>query len=107
MNWTSDLGEIVNFYKFYKENMDFWNISPELMKVVQYEDLVNNFDGITGEIQDFLNLEKQDLSYFYQSRIKTTTEDNLAINKKIYNSSVNKWKNYERYLSEVTSYLNN
>jgi tetratricopeptide (TPR) repeat protein len=96
MNWTSDLSEIVNFYKFYKENMDFWKISPEIMKTVKYEDLVNNFKTVTGDIQDFLKLDKQDLSYFYQSRIKTTTEDNISINKKIYNTSIDKWKNYEK-----------
>lgn len=104
MNWTSDLSEIVNFYKFYKENMDFWKISPDVMKTVKYEDLVTDFEGVTGDIQNFLNLEKEDLSYFYQSRVKTTTEDNLAINKKIYDTSIGKWKNYERYLSEIISY---
>lgn len=103
MNWTSDLGEIVNFYRFYKDNMEFWKIPSDTMKVVKYEELVTDFDRVSGELQDFLELERQDLGYFYQSRIKVTTEDRLAINRKIYDTSVGKWKHYERYLSEIIS----
>ena len=104
MNWSSDLSEIVNYYKFYKDNMDFWKIPSNIIKKIKYEDLVNNFDKITNEIQEFLQLEKQDLSFFNQSRIKTTTEDNISINKKIYNTSIDKWKNYEKYISELITY---
>ena len=101
MNWTNDLSEIVNFYKFHNENMKYWDIPENIMKSIKYEDLVKNFSLVTHDLEKFLDIDKQDLDFFYQKREKVTSEDNISLNKKINTDLVDDWKNYERYICEI------
>ena len=89
--------------------MNYWrNLLPNFIFNIKYENLISNPEG---EIRNLLKVCKLDwnkdcLNFHNNKRIIKTASDVQARNK-IYNSSVNSWKNYENHLKKYFEKLNN
>ena len=78
---------------------------------IKYEDVVSNFDKSINNLLSFLNLEWEDkVKKFYETASKRgiiSTPSFNQVNQKIYNKSVNRWKNYNKKFLKIEYSLNN
>jgi len=78
---------------------------------IKYEDVVSNFDKSIKDLLSFLNLEWEDnVKKFYETASKRgiiSTPSFNQVNQKIYNKSVNRWKNYNKKFLKIEYSLNN
>ena len=109
VTFAYDLNETVEYYNLYHNLMDYWNkILPNFIFNIKYENLISNPED---EIRNLLNVcdldwNKDCLNFHNNKRIIKTASDVQARNK-IYNSSVNSWKNYDKYIKKYFLKLNN
>ena len=75
----------------------------------KYEDLVNDFDDHILKILDFLGLGWDENIKNYRNtaykRGKINTPSSSQVIQPIYKSSIEKWKNYEKYFNNSNKYL--
>ena len=94
-------------YKLYEKLMRHWHcVMPNAILDVQYEDVINNFEGEVRKIVEFCGLEWNEACLkFYETdrRIQTASRDQVI--KPIYSSSLNRWKRYEKHLQQLKSIL--
>ena len=109
INYSYELTRIVDYYNLYSDLMSYWNdLLPNFIFNIKYENLISNPED---EIRNLLNAcdlhwNKDCLNFHNNKRIIKTASDVQARNK-IYNSSVNSWKNYEKYIEKYFLKLNN
>ena len=109
INYSYELTKIVDYYNLYSGLMNYWNnLLPNFIFNIKYENLISNPED---EIRNLLNVcdldwNKDCLNFHNNKRIIKTASDVQARNK-IYNSSVNSWKNYEKHLKKYFLKLNN
>ena len=102
VNFAYDMNEIVQYYNLYKDLMDYWNnLLPGHVYNIKYENLINNTETEIRNLLKNCDLEWNDqcLKFYNNKRVIKTASDIQARNK-IYTSSVDSWKNYEKYLKE-------
>tara|TARA_Y100000590_G_scaffold291440_1_gene328183 strand:- start:568 stop:2181 length:1614 start_codon:yes stop_codon:yes gene_type:complete len=95
---------LMNLWIQYKTNLTVNYLA------VKYEDIVLNFDESVRKIFNFLEVPWSDNVYkFYKTAEKRnliSTPSYDQVNKPIYSSSIGKWKNYEKKMSNVIPILN-
>ena len=108
-----------NFYNlkdastFYNDVMMLWTHYEKQLNLnfhkIKYEDTVNNFDLSISNLLKFLNLEWSDkLRGFYKTAEKRgiiNTPSYNQINQPLYNKSIGRWKNYEKYFEGIEPFL--
>ena len=81
--------------------MNYWNnLIPNTIINVKYEDIINNPESEIKNLIKACDLEWNDqcLKFYNNSRPIKTASDTQA-RKKIYKTSVDSWKNYEKNLN--------
>mgnify|MGYP001162588284 FL=1 len=84
--------------------MTLWLKYSELFSssihTIKYEDVVNNFDKMIGDLLNFLNLEWSDNVREFHKTAKQrgiiSTPSYNQVNMPLYKNSINRWKNYEK-----------
>lgn len=114
--YMTDLGEpppefshrkkhIVAVYRDYRRRMSHWQTTmPEgSIFTVHYEDLVAEQEAWTRKMIEFCGLDWDDgcLS-FYKGARRINTPSMLQARQPIYNTSIEKWRNYEPWLGEFS-----
>ena len=102
LNFAYDLDEILGFYHMYKGLMDYWKtLLPDFIFDIQYEKIIKNPEKeIRNLIKECrLSWDNKCLKFYENKRPIKTASDTQA-RKKLYNSSINMWKNYEMYLKD-------
>ena len=102
-----DLQTLGAYYTQYERLMDHWqHINPKQILNIKYEDLINDQENITKNLIDFLDLpwEKSCLHYYENERSVRTASD-FQVRQPIYSSSIDRWKNYEQFLSPLMAGL--
>jgi len=102
MNWTNDLMSIVNYIKFNKELLDYWDIPASDTHTVNYEELVKDPQNTVDSICDFLKEPKHKIDFVHQQKRNYNTENIAKLKMKIHTDSIDRYKNYERYASELS-----
>ena len=92
MNWTTNMMSIINYIKFNDELLSVWNIPEDDIITVKYEELVNNPNQVMGSVFDFLGVDKCQVDFAYQQNRYYRTENISKLKKKIYTTSVGKFK---------------
>jgi len=105
--WSYNLRELGRYYKRYWRLMQHWEETlPGVMFEMRYEDTVADVEGQARAVIDFLGLEWTDSCLkFYETDRPVKTASASQVRKPIYNTSVNRWKKYEKYLAPLLEEL--
>ncbi|MFT6310021.1 MAG: tetratricopeptide (TPR) repeat protein [Porticoccus sp.] len=99
-----NLAELGRYYCNYDRMMKHWHkvIPSDNFMEIQYEDLVANTAQKTRELISFVNLEWDDVCLNFQDNKRAVRTASIAqVRKPIYQSSVAKWKRYEKHLGPL------
>ena len=82
--------------------MNFWNkLIPDFILNLKYEDLIKDTKKEVKKLLNFCELPWDDNCLeFYKNKRPIKTASDTQVRSKIYNTSVNKWKKYEKYLKK-------
>ena len=102
ITFASDLAETVEYYNLYTDLMNFWNnLIPNFILNLKYEDLINDTQKEVKNLLNFCDLSwENNCLEFYKNKRPIKTASDTQVRNKIYNSSVDKWKKYERFLEK-------
>ena len=99
--FSYDLKETVAYYNLYCDLMKFWSdLLPNFIFNIKYEDLIIDTEDISRKLLSFcgLNWEEKCLN-FHENKRPIKTASDTQVRSKIYNSSINMWKRYEKHLN--------
>lgn len=101
------LGSASHFYRQYRRLMDHWKSVLDLpILEVCYETLVGNMEAETRRLLTFLDLEWDERCLrFYENKRPVSTSSRQQVRQPLYASSIGRWKNYRRHLSELDPWL--
>ena len=100
LNFAYDIDEIVSYYNFYFNLMNHWKkILPNFIYDINYENLINKNESEIKNLLEFCKLDwDQNCIKFYNNKRTIKTASDVQVRKKIYNSSINYWKNFKNNL---------
>jgi tetratricopeptide (TPR) repeat protein len=107
MNYTYDFNDLAIFYKAYDDLMKFWkgDINNTVFDLV-YEDLINDKVTQTKKLLKFCNLDwDENCLNFHKNKKSVSTASLAQVRQPIYNTSVEKWKNYAEEIGELKKLL--
>ncbi len=108
VEYAYDLNEIVEYYNLYNDLMKYWNnVLPNFIYNIRYENLIFDTELQIKNLINFCNLKWTDacLNFYNNIRPIRTASDTQA-RSKIYNTSIDSWKHYEKYLNKYFTLLN-
>ena len=87
--------------------MNHWkNTLPKFIFEIEYEEIINNPKREIRTLLESCNLNwDENCLKFYNNKRLVKTASDVQIRKKIYTSSVNIWKNYEKHLKKIFEIL--
>ena len=105
--FSYDQREMANRYIAYMKLMDHWDsVLPGRIISVQYEDLVQDTEGVTRNLIERLGLEWQDACLdFTANEQASMTASATQVRQPIYKTSVEKWRQYEDRLTVLKETL--
>ena len=101
--YTQDIHEFRLVYKEYQRIMSHWhNLFDDIFEV-PYESLATNLEPTLRNLFEVLDIPFEDecIRFFESERIAQTPSID-QVRKPIYSSSVGRWENYEKFLSDLT-----
>jgi tetratricopeptide (TPR) repeat protein len=106
--FTYDLTELGEYYLQYQRLMDHWHeVMPGTVLDVEYEEVVGDLETQVRRILDYCGLPFEEACLdFHQTERSVKTASSEQVRQPIYSGSVNFWKNYAPYLSELIKVLN-
>jgi tetratricopeptide (TPR) repeat protein len=106
-DYAWDLGHIADRYIDYHRLMDHWrDLFPDAIFEVHYDKMINDFDVHARQLVDFCGLQwEDDCAKFYENRRDVKTASNWQVRQPIYNSSLARWKNYEKHINQLVERL--
>ena len=112
-NAMSNFRSIESASKIYDLTMKMWIDYKSKLKMnfitSKYEDLIDGFDTHISGILDFLEVNWDENIKNYRDtalkREKINTPSSSQVVQPLYKSSINKWKNYEKYFKNSNQYL--
>ena len=110
MPHSYDFGELGRYYRRYEDLMKHWDevLPPGTVKTVVYEDVVGDLEKMAREIVAFTGLPWNDACLsFHESSRPVKTASVVQIRKKVYSSSVERWRNYGDALQPLLDSLSN
>lgn len=103
MDWSYDYKDIANFYNLYSELIDFWKskFSNEIYNI-NYENLILNPKIEIKKLINFCEVSwDENCLNHVNNKSPINTASNFQARQPIYNSSLNNYKNYEKYLKNM------
>ena len=103
--FANDLSHIAQYYRDYERLMAHWKTVLDLpMLDVRYEDVVADQEGQSRRMLEFLGLPwDANCMKFHQTHRAVPTASREQVRKPIYNSSIGRWKRYEKHIPELLS----
>lgn len=105
--WSYDLEDLALQYKRYEILMEYWEqIVPGRVLHIDYEETVGNFEQQARKLIDYVGLPWDDacLEPHKQKRTVLTASKDQVI-KPVYQTSVEKWRRYEKQLQPLVQKL--
>ncbi|MBD3317706.1 MAG: tetratricopeptide repeat protein [Chitinivibrionales bacterium] len=105
--YADDLSDLGFFYRQTERLMSFWKENIPLPIVdVSYEQIVRDTEETVRSILDFCGLPWDDRCLeFHETKRNVTTASRTQVRKKIYTSSLGRWKTYRNHLGPLTAEL--
>lgn len=106
-HFSYQLDELAEYFVAYRRMMDHWHaVMPGVILDVRYEDLVSDPEGQCRRLLAHCGLPWDDaVLEFHQSSKASTTASAAQVRRPVYQSSVQKWRNYARELQPVVRRL--
>ena len=105
--YSYNLTNLGRHYRLYEDLMTHWKqtLSLSIMDV-RYEDLVDNPEGVSRTMVEFCGLKWSSRCLdFHKSKRNVVTASTDQVRQPIYRKSVARWKNYEEYLGDLRTAL--
>jgi hypothetical protein len=106
--YANDLDDLAFYYREYHRLMAHWRavLPPETFLDVPYEGVVEDQEGWSRRILDFIGLEWNERCLnFHETERKVGTASNWQVRQKIYKTSKERWRNYEKFLGPLLDAL--
>lgn len=102
LTFAYNLEEIIEFYNLYENLMIYWKkLLPKFIIDIKYENIVQNPEEQIKSLIDNCNLSWNDTCLkFYNNKRAISTASDAQARKKIYKTSINTWKKYEKHLKK-------
>ncbi len=101
--FTFDLAELGETYRLYMDLMDHWRyVLPGGFHEVRYESLVDDPEGQSRALVDYLDLDwSDDCLRFFENPRSVMTASMTQVRQPVYKSSVGRWRRYRDYLGPL------
>ena len=98
-DWCYSEKDLTRYYKLYLEMINFWKKKiPNFIYEIKYEDLISDSTNQIKNLIKYCDLDwDQDCLNFYNNKNSIKTLSVKQARNKIYNTSVNSFKNYNKY----------
>ena len=105
--FSYDLEELGQYYVAYYQLMEHWkSVLPGVIHTVRYEELVDDIERQSRDLFEFCGLDWQPQCLnFHESKEASTTASTVQVRQPVYQSSVGKWRNYEKQLQPIVDIL--
>lgn len=105
--YAYNLSHLGEYYLEYRKLMEHWeNVLKIPILNLHYEDLVNDTEREVANILNYLELDWEDSCLkFYKNKRAINTASYTQVSKRIYTGSMNRWKNYQAYIGELSQLL--
>jgi Tfp pilus assembly protein PilF len=105
--YAHDLVTLGNYYREYELLMQHWEqVVPNPILTLQYESLVSDFEPTVRTLVEFCGADFEERCLrFYETRRQVKTPSASQVRQPIYQSSVGRWRRYERELEPLRSVL--
>jgi hypothetical protein len=105
--FSYDLEELGRYYVAYHQLMEHWHVVlPGVIHTVGYEDLVSDIESESRPLLEFCGLDWQPQCLkFHESKDASTTASTVQVRQPVYQSSVGKWRDYEKQMQPIVKIL--
>lgn len=105
--YAFDLKNLGYHYKQYERIMDHWHeVLPGRIMDIQYEDTISDPEYWSRKLIEYIGLEWDDACLAPHKLERTVkTASHWQVRQPIYKTSVQRWKNYEPFLSDLINAL--
>ena len=103
LSFGYNIKKLGHYFNSYKNLMNFWNNQyPNSIYNLSYENLISNQEAETKKLIEFCELSWENNCLLpHQNKKKISTASLAQARLPVYKTSVNKWKNYSKYLKEL------
>jgi tetratricopeptide (TPR) repeat protein len=106
LNFTADLSDLAHYYREHHRLMAHWRrvLPSEAFLDVPYDELINEQEKWTRRILDFIGLPWDERCLkFYDTVRPVNTASVWQVRQKMYKTSVQRWRNYEKFIGPLRS----
>ncbi|TWT65538.1 Sulfotransferase domain protein [Crateriforma conspicua] len=105
--YSYDVLDLANYYAGYQRLIRHWeSVSAARIHAVQYERIVDEQEAATTDLLENLGLRwHEGCLSFHQTRRKVATASSWQVRQPLYSHSVDRWKNYEKFLNPLVDAL--
>lgn len=105
--WSYDLFETGEYCLDYYRLMDHWReLLPGAVLDVDYEDIVDDIETQVGRILDHCGLDAETACLaFHETQRAIESASSEQVRQPLYNTAVNRWRDYEAHLGELIEVL--
>lgn len=106
-SWSYDLFEIGEYCLNYYRLMDYWReVLPGALLDVDYEDVVDDVETQVARILEYCGLDMEPACLmFHETQRAIESASSEQVRQPLYNTSVNRWRDYESHLGELIEVL--
>jgi tetratricopeptide (TPR) repeat protein len=104
LSFTFDLSDLAHYYREHVRLMSHWRsvLPPHALLEVPYEELVTDQERWTRRMLEFLDLPwDESCLRFHETDRRVGTASVWQVRQKMYRSSVNRWRNYEKFIGPL------
>jgi tetratricopeptide (TPR) repeat protein len=109
MDFSMDLSDLAHYYREHQRLTAHWRtvLPPGTILDVPYEELIADQEGWTRKILDFLGLEWDERCLdFHKTKRPVVTASYWQVRQRIYKDSVERWRNYEKFIGPLKGLRN-
>jgi hypothetical protein len=107
-SYANDLNDLAHYYREYRRVMQHWQavLPADAMLHVPYEQLVGDQEAWSRKMLEFTGLPWDERCLdFHLTERKVGTASNWQVRQKISKTSVERWRNYEKFVGPLMGLL--
>ena len=104
LNYTLDLADLAHYYREHRRLMDHWRsvLPADSFLEVPYAELTADQEGWSRRIIEFIGLAWDDRCLAFEKTVRpVNTASVWQVRQKIYKTSVERWRNYEKFIGPL------